>query len=49
MKADNEGRNVRLKDITKDVAFINSIETKQEITREELARLKQIKEKYGIE
>jgi hypothetical protein len=49
VKADSEGRNTRLKDITKDVAFINSIESRKEITREELSKLKQIKEKYGIE
>jgi hypothetical protein len=48
-KADSEGRNTRLKDLTKDVAFINSLEVKQEISKEELAKLKQIKGKYGIE
>lgn len=49
MKADSEGRNMRLKDMTKDVAFINSIEGKESISNEEFTKLKQIKSKYGIE
>lgn len=48
-KADSEGRNTRLKDITKDVAFVNSIEAKETISNEELAKLKEVKSKYGIE
>jgi len=48
-KVDSEGRNVRLKDLTKDVAFVNSIEGKEAITPDEFNRLKQIKSKYGIE
>lgn len=48
-KRDSEGRTNRLNDLTRDVAFINKLEVKQEISKEELAKLKQIKEKYAIE
>lgn len=48
MKADTVGRNAKLKDITKDVAFVNSIESKQDISSQELSRLKELVEKYGL-
>ena len=48
MKADTAGRNARLKDITKDVAFVNSIESKEDISSQELSRLKELIEKYGL-
>jgi hypothetical protein len=48
MKADSSGRNLRLKDIVQDVAFVNSIETKSEISSRELQRLDEMMQKYGL-
>ena len=48
VKADNQGRNTRLKDLTKDIAFIKSIENKEAINETELSRLKEIANKYNI-
>lgn len=48
MKADTVGRNSKLKDIAKDVAFINKIETKLEISTEERQKLGELIKKYGL-
>lgn len=48
MKADTAGRNARLKDLTKDVAFIKALELRESITSDELAKLRQVATKYDI-
>jgi hypothetical protein len=49
MKDQSDVREARLRDLTKDVAFMNSIENKQNLTVEELYKLQQLKFKYGVE
>lgn len=42
-------RDAKLSDITRDVAFMNSIEAKDTITPQQLARLQEIRKKYGVD
>jgi len=42
-------RDAKLDDITRDVAFMNTIEAKDTITPQQLARLREIKQKYGVD
>ena len=48
-KKDSVERSIKLTDITKDVAFMNGIEGKEVIDEVQLAKLKQICRKYGID
>ena len=45
----HEAKEGRLKDLTKDIAFMNSIENKQTISAEEMYKLQQLKAKYGVD
>ena len=47
-KAENLGKNAKLKDLTKDIAFIKSIESKDSISSAEHTRLQEIINKYNI-
>ena len=48
-KEHHEAKARRLADLTKDIAFMNSIESKETISAEELYKLQQLKAKYGVE
>jgi hypothetical protein len=49
VKDDSNTRDAKLKDMGKDIAFMNTIENKETITPEQLYKLQQVKMKYGIE
>lgn len=48
LKADTAFRNTKLEDLTKDVAFINKVETKTNITLEERQKLEELVKKYNL-
>jgi hypothetical protein len=49
MKEDSAFRTAKLTDMGKDIAFMNSIENKEDITPEMYFKLQQLKTKYAIE
>lgn len=48
VKAPCSLRTSKLADLTRDVAFMNTIENREAITADELRKLQQIKFKYGL-
>jgi len=47
-KKDSPQRSAKLTDITRDVAFMNLIESKEKLDKVQLEKLKEISKKYGV-